>query len=385
MRILAACSLGGAGHFRPMEPLLATARRQGVAVLVIGPASLQRMVEEAGYDFEPGGEPPESTVAPIRDRLAQSSTKEASILANRILFGHHATAALLPAMERSFHEWKPTLVLREVCEYASAAIAHRTRTPVAQVAISRADVEWGSIDVASPALEQHLVGLTEVVRQTPYLTHFPESFDPSLFRYTLRFREQRPNVRPAPPDRWRGSTGPKVYVTFGTVLGHMEIATAAYRMVIEAVEGLDINVVMTVGHKFDPTLLGTIPHNVRIESWVEQSELLDGADLVVCHAGSGTMLGALATGVPLVAVPLFADQFANASQLQVMGAGVAIPELDEHAMRSKDTTRLLASEIMRVLNNPRFAVSAKRLADEISEMPAPREALQLLGRTLQNS
>jgi UDP:flavonoid glycosyltransferase YjiC (YdhE family) len=35
------------------------------------------------------------------------------------------------------------------------------------------------------------------------------------------------------------------------------------------------------------------------------------ADLVVCHGGSGTAFGALAAGVLIVVVPLFADQFEN--------------------------------------------------------------------------
>jgi hypothetical protein len=73
------------------------------------------------------------------------------------------------------------LLLRDLCEFSSAVIAHRRAIPAVQVAISMADVEIGSIAVAAPALEMHQPGLTDAVRATPYLTRFPASTDPSSF------------------------------------------------------------------------------------------------------------------------------------------------------------------------------------------------------------
>jgi UDP:flavonoid glycosyltransferase YjiC (YdhE family) len=95
MRVLAACSLGGAGHLNPLLPFLAATRRRGDEVLVIGPPSMGEMVERAGYPFEAGAEPPEGEVAPIRERLPVVPPFEASILGNRELFGRLATTAML--------------------------------------------------------------------------------------------------------------------------------------------------------------------------------------------------------------------------------------------------------------------------------------------------
>jgi len=92
-------------------------------------------------------------------------------------------------------------VIREPCEYASAVVAHRTRTPVAQVAISFADLEARSIEVAGPALEDHQSGLVDVLMTTAYVTRFPESLDPSPFAVTLRVREATPTA-PDPLPRW---------------------------------------------------------------------------------------------------------------------------------------------------------------------------------------
>jgi UDP:flavonoid glycosyltransferase YjiC (YdhE family) len=218
--MLAACSLGGAGHLKPLLPFIVASKGRGDEVLVAGPPELREMVEEAGYPFWPCGEPLESEVAAIREKLPVVSAAEASVLGNRELFGRLATRAMLPGTVKLFESWCPQLVLREPCEYASAVAAARSGTLIAQVAISFADVEAGSVAVAAPALEEHESGLVETLMTTPYLSRFPASLDPSPFPLTVRFREPVPEPEELP--RWWGDLGgPFVYVSFGTVLGHM--------------------------------------------------------------------------------------------------------------------------------------------------------------------
>jgi MGT family glycosyltransferase len=113
-------------------------------------------------------------------------------------------------------------------------------------------------------------------------------------------------------------------MSFGTVLGHMTIASEVYRTALEAVTGLDARVLLTVGRRFDPSQLNDVPDHVHVEAWVDQAETLGEAALVVCHGGSGTTFGALASGVPVVVVPLFADQFTNGSRVLQARAGLLI-------------------------------------------------------------
>ncbi len=42
--------------------------------------------------------------------------------------------------------------------------------------------------------------------------------------------------------------------------------------------------------------LGATPANVTVEAWVRQAEALRYTTALVCHGGSGTMLGGLAVG-----------------------------------------------------------------------------------------
>lgn len=385
MRVLAACSLGGAGHLQPLRPFLDAAHHRGFETLVVGPPAIARMVEETGHRFAAGGEPPEAAVAPIRERLPVVPAREASVLGNRELFGRLATAAMLPAMNRVISDWKPDIVLRDPCEYASAVSARLSGIATVQIAIGLAEVEWGSIDIAAPALEDHRPGLTEELHLSPYVTRFPASLDPSPFPDTRRFRESVGAPVAPLPDWWNGFRAPLVYVSFGTVLGHMSIAAETYRVALTAAAGLDARVLLTVGRRFDISQLGELPSNVHVEPWVDQADVLAEAEVVVCHGGSGTTFGALAAGVPLVIVPLFADQFANGPKVAEAKAGVVLNTgLDTGGGRrllSQADAVLIAEAIEKVRGHSSFRQHAQRIAAEMAQAPTVDDLLDELTTT----
>jgi UDP:flavonoid glycosyltransferase YjiC (YdhE family) len=62
----------------------------------------------------------------------------------------------------------------------------------------------------------------------------PASIDPSPFADTVRFHEP-PEPSVSPPDWWRCSDAPLIYMTFGTALSYMSIAADTYRMALDAV------------------------------------------------------------------------------------------------------------------------------------------------------
>jgi UDP:flavonoid glycosyltransferase YjiC (YdhE family) len=65
--------------------------------------------------------------------------------------------------------------------------------------------------------------------------------------------------------------------------------------------------------------------NVSLVNWVSYSRTMPRADLVVCHAGHGTLVRALACGVPVLAVPHSGDMGENAARLDWSGAGLRLP------------------------------------------------------------
>jgi UDP:flavonoid glycosyltransferase YjiC (YdhE family) len=93
-------------------------------------------------------------------------------------------------------------------------------------------------------------------------------------------------------------------------------------------------------------------------------------DAVVTHAGSGTTVAALSRGLPLVAVPLFADQPHNAERVQAAGAGVAVPP--------EQVAERLPSAVATVLSDPTYARAARRIADDLVTLPTAGEVLARL-------
>ena len=379
VRVLGACSLGGAGHLQPLLPVLAAARRRGDDVLVVAPESMRRQVTDAGLPFRPGGEPPEREVAPIREQLPVAPPERAIVLGNRELFGRLAARAMLPAMEEVVRSWRPDLLVREPCEYASAAVAESRGVPTLQVAISVADGELASIEAAAPALEELRPGLTQRLVSTPYLTRFPASLDPSAFPTTVRFRDPGRAARPL-PGWWAGGDGPLVYLTFGTVFGYLSGAAAAYRTVLRALADLPVRVLLTVGRHVDPAGLAPVPANVHVEPWVEQADVLAAADLVVCHGGSGTAFGALSAGLPLVVLPIFADQRVNGRRIAAVGAGLVVETGPEGRQRRDrlvgdgEVPRITAA-ITAALTEPGYRSAAAAVAHEMSTAPLVDDVL----------
>ena len=108
--------------------------------------------------------------------------------------------------------------------------------------------------------------------------------------------------------------------------------------------------------------------------FVPQALVMRHVDAVVCHAGSGTMLGALAAGRPLVALPIGADQFANAEQIVRSRVGLAVPP-------ESRTPATIRAAIDQVLNSLGFAQAAYAVQAEIAAMPsAERRAADLVAR-----
>jgi Erythromycin biosynthesis protein CIII-like, C-terminal domain/Erythromycin biosynthesis protein CIII-like, N-terminal domain len=366
MRVLASVSLGGSGHLGPLVPFLAAARRRGDETLVVGPAALARMVDQAGFPFRPGGEPSEAEIAPIREQLPVVPHREAVVLGNRELFARLAATALLPEVARVCDEWRPDVILRDPTEYASAVVARDRGIPTAQVALSLAEAEEGSLAAAEPALEEHRAGLTAALRATPYLSRFPASLDPSPFPATARYHEPPSRRVGLLPDWWDGADAPLVYLTFGTVLGHMSFAADVFRDALDALAGEDLRVLMTIGPHLDPGVVGPVPANAHVEAWVDQADALGSAALVACHGGSGTSYGALAAGVPLVFAPRFADQFENARRITAAGAGVTVG-----AGGLRDGVRA-------VLADGSYRRAAARIAAEMAAVPTVDAALDRL-------
>jgi UDP:flavonoid glycosyltransferase YjiC (YdhE family) len=387
VRVLFA-STRGAGHFNPLVPFIEACVRGGHEVLVAGPPPLAEAVARAGYRYWPGEVPPEDELGAVWGRVPTVSHEEAERLVVGDIFARLNVAAMLPSLRAACEEWQPDLILRETAEYASSIVGEEQDIPHARVAVSLAAGEKQSLSIAGPVLDERRSGIAQSIRASPYLSLFPASLEDAEAgqpAVTYRFRDpaDRPSAAPL-PDWWAENADPLVYVSFGSQVGGMPIAGRIFAAVLEAVAGLPARVLLTVGHETSADTLSRAPVNVHVERWVPQADVFGHASAVVCHGGSGTTLGALAAGLPLVVVPLFADQPDNARRVAAIGAGVAVEPGDEaprEPVRSTIDTGALRAAIEAALEDPTYRRSAERVADEMRALPPTDAALAALAKT----
>ena len=98
-----------------------------------------------------------------------------------------------------------------------------------------------------------------------------------------------------------------------------------------------------------------IPANARVVEWLSYARTMLHCDVVVCHAGHGTLARALASGCAVVACPVAGDMSENAARLDWAGAGVRLP-------RRFISPRPLRLAVERALDDPTIRARARELA-----------------------
>jgi UDP:flavonoid glycosyltransferase YjiC (YdhE family) len=68
-----------------------------------------------------------------------------------------------------------------------------------------------------------------------------------------------------------------------------------------------------------------VPANARLVHWVSYSRTMPACAAVITHAGHGTLVRALSSGCPVVAVPHAGDMAENAARADWAGAAVRLP------------------------------------------------------------
>jgi UDP:flavonoid glycosyltransferase YjiC (YdhE family) len=98
-----------------------------------------------------------------------------------------------------------------------------------------------------------------------------------------------------------------------------------------------------------------VPDNARVVEWVSYARTMPRCEVVVCHAGHGTLARALASGCAVVACPVAGDMNENAARLDWAGAGVRLP-------RRFIAPRPVRLAVERALDDPAIRSRARGLA-----------------------
>jgi MGT family glycosyltransferase len=151
---------------------------------------------------------------------------------------------------------------------------------------------------------------------------------------------------------WDDPGGPPLVLVglSSTVMGHEE---ELLQRAADALGWLPVRGLVTTGPAIDPAAVRA-PANVSVRRWVRHADVLPYCSAVLTHGGHGTVIKALAAGVPLVVAPLGRDQPDNAARVVHAGAGLRVSR--------KANVADLRQALGRVLDEPRFRAAARRMA-----------------------
>ena len=173
---------------------------------------------------------------------------------------------------------------------------------------------------------------------------------------------------PAWAGDWTPPPGDEPLVLVGMSSTYMDHAEVLQR-VTTALGGLPVRGLVTTGPSIEPDAIDA-PANVTVVQRAPHREVLRHASAVVTHAGHGTVIKALAAGVPVVALPLGRDQLDNAARVEHHGAGLRL--------KPNAKAEVVGRAVQRVIDEPSFAANAGRIAAAIAaETAEDRAAAEL--------
>jgi UDP:flavonoid glycosyltransferase YjiC (YdhE family) len=216
-----------------------------------------------------------------------------------------------------------------------------------------------------------LAGHDRLIASVPERLDAPVTERPPSMRHWGFLVPTIPSV--ARPGGFGSGDEPRVLVGLSTTFQQQEQLLQA---ILDALGSLDVRGVASTAGQVDADAL-RCPPNVQLHEFVDHGRLLADCDVMVTHAGLGSVAAALSHGVPLVCMPLGRDQHLNAERVTSLGAGLALSA----ESRASD----IADAVLTVLADRAFRDAAERLADESARAGGSTAAVEDLEHLVQMS
>lgn len=364
---------GGNGHFRPLLPLARALTAAGHTVAFTGEPFMIPIVEATGFAAFPSG-PNLGSDGRRRPLLPVDRDREDADFRD----GFVRRTAPLRAKDvlALCEDWTPDLLVCDEADHGAMIAAEKLGLPHSTVLVMAAGV------LVRPGLVDDALNEVRAAHGLPpqrnldmayrhlVLSPFPASFrDP---RFPLPptaqpFHDPVPGRGPVPD--WYVEGRPTVYFTLGTIFNTE--SGDLFARVLAGLKDVDATCVVTVGNLIDPAEFGPQPEHIHLTRYLPQDDVLPYCDVALTHGGSGSLLGAIAHGLPMVLVPMGADQPHNGDRVTELGLGTVLDVVEA-------TPEDIRDAVTTVLRDPSHRETAMRLRDEVTAYPPPEKLVPLL-------
>ncbi|HKR98526.1 MAG TPA: glycosyltransferase [Candidatus Dormibacteraeota bacterium] len=380
------------GHLHPLVPAARALEEAGHEVAVCSSASFREEVEAfglkhfaAGLDWLTGDHSTWTAFPPMPAPGPEFAKFVVTV------FADITTARMVPDLLDIAHEWRPDLIIREHFEFGGCIAAEVLGIPHASIAgnaysaVDSPHIKYfpGNRLMVAEAMARHRAqfGLPpdpDVLMpfRRLHIAFTPASWDadgsprPANLRHFRHTSAVRPGARLA---EWVGQLPdrPTVFASLGTVFNN---TPGVLEAIVSGLAEEPINLIVAIGRNGDAARFGAVPENVRLEPYVEQPLLLEHCDAFVTHGGFNSVKEAAILGVPMVVVPITADQPYSAERCAALGIGRALGA----DSRTPETIR---SAVVAVLQEPGYRESAQRFQAEMLALPGAAELVGVIEQT----
>ncbi|WP_306395950.1 glycosyltransferase [Telluria beijingensis] len=164
-----------------------------------------------------------------------------------------------------------------------------------------------------------------------------------------------------------GDGRPFVYASLGTLVSNR---FGLFKRIAQACRQQDAQLLVAHCGGLDAAQVRALEAigDTRVRDFVPQLAVLARADAVISHAGANTVMEAIATGTPILALPVAFDHPGAAARVEYAGVGL-------RASPRFASSGELSRKLRRLLDEPGFRQRMAPLADEIARAGgAPRAA-----------
>jgi UDP:flavonoid glycosyltransferase YjiC (YdhE family) len=355
------------GHLHPSVPLASELVRRGHQVTFATAASFCPIVTAAGFECAAAGLHPSDPLPPEHEGKPYARD-----------YGVYPVTVKCEDILKLAAAAPPDMIVRDPTDVGAVVAAEVLGVPCVTLGFSEFipppswDVLLGSgLDTVRSAWRLGGDPRWERMHPAGYFNLVPGIFRESSWDIPGE-RPLRPVCKQAletvPAAEWLDQlpARPTVHLTLGTAYNfHVGLLTS----LIQWLSRLPISLICTAGADADlPALRSAVAGDgTYLTDYLPLEAILPRCDAVVTAGGFNTVMGALQFGLPLIVVPLGADQPRNAGRVAALGAGlrIAADAVDQ------DT---VASALRAVLVEPSYRVNAARIQERIERMPGPAEA-----------
>jgi UDP:flavonoid glycosyltransferase YjiC (YdhE family) len=374
------------GHFLPLLPFASALIEARHEVAFVTPACFRDAVESVGFRWIKGGiedDDPEMVALQAARQALHGPERDRFVL-ERVFAGARAQH-MVTGLRAVAARWQPDLLVRDSHEFGAMVVSELLGIPHAKIEVlatnsarsRHSEMLLEPLQRLRAAFRLPPQPISRLMEQYLVLSSFPASLAGGGSPVTPTTHRIRPSSVDGPDatlPAWVNDLGsrPLIYVSLGTIFNGAR-GREMFPKLLAGLSNIDAEVVLTVGHELDPESFGPQPAQIHLERFLSLGALLPHCSLVVFHGGSGTLIQVLAHGLPMVILPLGADQPDNATRCAQLGASRT---LDQNQLSREQ----VSETVLDVLHSPSYHQSARRLRDELNSLPDLPFAVELLER-----